>query len=130
MLNLSKIKKAAVLLINEAIKSSLHIIRMLTTGSAVMYFSRFILEEYIAYLFRQGEVSMSRHCEICLPLLESSIFLFLPLICMVILLPLVFSKREHAKHTALLIYDSILGLIVLFDLHAYNVLVDYVKHPL
>ncbi|NMA39873.1 MAG: hypothetical protein GX937_06805 [Lentisphaerae bacterium] len=130
MLNLSKIKKATVFLINGVNKSSLHIIRMLTTGSAVMYFSHFVLAEYIACLFRQGEVSMSRHCEICLPLLESSLFLFLPLICMVILLPLVFSKREHAKHAAHLIYDSMLGLIVLFDLHAYNVLVDYVKRPL
>lgn len=119
-------KKEILCLIKKVIKSTLYIIRMLSTGSAVMYFSRFVLEEYNAFLLIRQEVPLTARLEIYVTLLDSSLFQYLPLICMIILFPLVISKKEH---TAFLIYDSILGLTVLFDIRAYDLLASIVKRP-
>lgn len=103
------------------------ITRLFLSSLPAVYFSHFVYQEYIAYLFRGvNEVIMSSQCENCFRILEFSVYRFLPLYSLLFLIPLIVKK--HCR-IVLLIHDSLLSLIVLCDLVFYDMLVDYVKRP-
>lgn len=104
------------------------IIRLFLSSLPVTYYSHFVHQEYIAYLFRGvNKVIMSSQCETCFRILEFSVYRFLPLYSLLFLIPLIVKKKYRI---ALLIHDSLLSVIVLGNLFFYDSLVDYVKRPL
>ena len=87
------------------------IIRLFLSSLPVTYYSHFVHQEYIAYLFRGvNKVIMSSQCETCFRILEFSVYRFLPLYSLLffIILFVVYQLTKllhHAKRQ----YSVIIG---------------------